>query len=79
MEVLAARSAMSQLRLSALRLDFARESMDSQGTEIFGKRFFALGKVLVKAKRNAKTVGCLFICYSVYRPQLYCASKYRLD
>lgn len=46
---------MSQLRLSALRLDFACESVDSQGTEIFGKRLFALEKVLVKAKRNAKT------------------------
>lgn len=31
---------MSRLRLSALRLDFACGSMDSQGTEIFGKRFF---------------------------------------
>lgn len=78
-EALTALSAMSQLRLSALRLDFACESIDSQGTEIFGKCFFALEKVLVKAKKNAKTVICLFICDSVYRHQLSCASRYRLD
>lgn len=47
--------AVSQRCLSALRLGFACESMDSQGTEIFGKRLFALEKALVKAKRNAKT------------------------
>lgn len=77
--VLAALSAASRRRLSARRLAFAREGMDSQGTEIFGRCFFALEKVLVKAKRNAKTVICLFICYSVYRPWLYCASRYGLD
>lgn len=79
MEVLGALPAMSQLCLSALRLDFAFKSMDSQETEIFGKCFFTLEKVLVKAKRNAKTGSCLFSRYTMYRPQLYCASTYRLD
>lgn len=51
--------ATSRLRLSALRLDFACGSIDSQGTEIFGKRFFFFffffaGKGSSQSKKECK-------------------------